>query len=199
VLAANHIAKIVAGIALAMRFVHSRDVIHPDLTPDNILLDWNWSVRIADFGGSASPTERRTVDPHKWPSIDSHYLAPECDDGHFTRASDVFAFGLILFEIITRQPAFSKRLHQHQFAWQVVVKKRRPDIPEFVLPPVGALISDCWADDPDDRPPFEEIVELLADIEFTMTPNVDSVKVKRFVKRIEEWEMGERRDSRLPI
>jgi serine/threonine protein kinase len=44
------IAKIIAGIALAMRYVHSKGVIHRNLTPDNILLDWDWNVRIADFG-----------------------------------------------------------------------------------------------------------------------------------------------------
>jgi serine/threonine protein kinase len=46
-------------IPLAMPFVHSRGGIHRDLNRDNILLDrdwnWNWSVRIADFGRSASP------------------------------------------------------------------------------------------------------------------------------------------------
>jgi serine/threonine protein kinase len=50
----NQIAKVIAGIALAMRFVHSRGTIHRDLKPENILLDWDWTVRITDFGHSAS-------------------------------------------------------------------------------------------------------------------------------------------------
>jgi serine/threonine protein kinase len=52
----NRTAKVIVGIALAMRFVHSCGLVHRDLTPQNILLDWDWTVWIADFGrSSASP------------------------------------------------------------------------------------------------------------------------------------------------
>jgi serine/threonine protein kinase len=189
-LGANKIAKIITGIALAMRFIHSCNVIHGDLKPDNILLDWDWTVHIAGFGNSTSLTEVHAVDPSKWPSMNSHYLAPECYDGVFDRESDVFAFGLILFEIVAGAPAFPRDLRQNNFACTVVVKKTRPDIPDFVLPRVGALISDCWAHDPDERPLFEEIVEVLRDMDFEVVPNVNSAKMKKFVKSIEDWESG---------
>jgi serine/threonine protein kinase len=48
----TRIARIIPGIAFAMRYVHSQDVIHGNQTPDNILLDWNWNVRIANFRSS---------------------------------------------------------------------------------------------------------------------------------------------------
>jgi serine/threonine protein kinase len=51
----NKITKVIVGIALAMRFVHSKGVIHGDLKTDNILLDWDWKVRITHFGQSDSP------------------------------------------------------------------------------------------------------------------------------------------------
>jgi serine/threonine protein kinase len=54
---ANRITKIIIGIALGMRYLHSKSVIHRHLTPDNILLDWDWNVRIADFGQSSFPGE----------------------------------------------------------------------------------------------------------------------------------------------
>jgi hypothetical protein len=118
------------------------------------------------------------------------HRSPECYDGDFNEASDVFAFGLILFEIVAREPAFPRILQQNQFAWTVVVKETRPDIPDFVLPRVRGLIRDCWADDPGERPLFEEIVERLADMEFIVVPNVNPAKVKKFVKSIEAWETG---------
>jgi serine/threonine protein kinase len=109
----NRIAKVVAGIALAMRFVHSRGAIHRDLKPENILLDWDWNVRIADFGHSASRDAQpltRSDALHQWPSFDSRYQAPECYEGTFRCASDVFAFALILFEVVVGRPAFPAEL-----------------------------------------------------------------------------------------
>jgi TPR repeat protein len=99
---ANRITKVIVGIALAMRFVHSRHLIHRDLKPDNILLDWDWTVKIADFGQSSAPDNPDIPPlPHfnpnpEWPSLDFRYLAPECYENHFLPASDVFSFGLIV-------------------------------------------------------------------------------------------------------
>jgi non-specific serine/threonine protein kinase len=50
-------ARIIVGIVLAMRYLHSRNVVHRDLRPDNILLDWDWNVGLCDFGHSLSPGE----------------------------------------------------------------------------------------------------------------------------------------------
>jgi serine/threonine protein kinase len=45
----TRVARIIVGIVLAMRYLHSQRVIHCNLIPDNILLDWDWNVRIGDF------------------------------------------------------------------------------------------------------------------------------------------------------
>jgi serine/threonine protein kinase len=168
-----------------MRFVHSRGVRHRDLSPDNILLDWDWNVRIADFGRSSSLD---VPDPSDALSLDSRYLAPECYDGTFRYASDVFAFGLILFEILTGRPAFPESLTPLQIAFAVAIAGARPEIPDFVLPAARQLIADCWEGDADERPTFEEIVDRLAEMNFKVTADVKSAKLVEFVKRIEEWE-----------
>jgi serine/threonine protein kinase len=186
---ANRITKIIVGIALAMRYLHSRGIIHRDLKPDNILLDWDWNVRIADFGHSTSPD---TPSHHKttgqWPSVKSHYLAPECYENHDCLASDVFSFGLILFEVLAGRPAFSTDLTRYQIVHKVHIDKERPLIPEFIVPAVQKLIGECWASEPDDRPSFDEIVERLADMKFKVMANVNSSKLFGFVKRIDEYE-----------
>jgi hypothetical protein len=68
------------------------------------------------------------------------------------------------------------------------VKGERPEIPDFVLPTARALIEDCWADDPDDRLTFDEIVDRLKEMEFKLTGNVKPAKLLKFVEGIEEWE-----------
>jgi hypothetical protein len=155
---------------------------------------------IADFGHSTAPPapERRSLARpdalQYWPSIDSRSLAPECYDCTFLQASDVVAFGLIRFAILSARPAFPESLHQHQIAFQVSVKGKRPEIPNSVFPGVRSLIEDCWDAVPDDRPTFEGIVYRLAGMDFKVTADVNSAKVWRFVKRIEDWEARRRND-----
>jgi TPR repeat protein len=191
---ANRIARIAVGIALAMRYLHARGVVHRDLTPDNVLLDWDWNPRIADFGHSllrGAPEIPSFGDQHEptvWPSGDLRYLAPECYSNQYSPRSDVFSFAMILFELIVGQPGFPENTNHITVAKAVVVDEFRPVIPDWVGSSTRELINDCWAEDPDDRPSFEEIVERLREIDFKLTADVNSKKLAEFVERIEERE-----------
>jgi serine/threonine protein kinase len=129
------------------------------------------------------------------PFMDSYYLAPECYDNRYSQMSDVFSFGLILYELLTGQPVFSKELTLNEIAFLVAVKHELPDIPEFVLPSARELIMNCWAEEPGDRLSFEDIVDRLKELKFKVMPNVNSSKLSAFVETIEEWEA---RNSAVP-
>jgi serine/threonine protein kinase len=190
----NKIARIIVGVALAMRFLHSRGFIHRDLKPDNILLDWDWNVRIADFGQSISLTNPEIpslIHPNAIGGMflmNSYYLAPECYDNRCSQMSDVFSFGLILYELLTGQPVFSNDLAQLPIACLVAVKYELPDIPEFIFPFVRELIAECWAEKPHHRISFEDIVDRLKEMKFKVMRNVNSSKISAFVTRIEGLE-----------
>jgi serine/threonine protein kinase len=185
--------KIIVGIVLAMRYVHSQEVIHRDLTPENILLDWDWNIRIADFGRSTSP-EKPWISSipddsaQVWPSGNSHYLAPECYDSVITPENDVFSFGLILYELIVGKPAIPKTMDPHKVGKMLVMEDWKPDIPNFVLPQTKELILDCLLKDYRYRLLFSDIFDRMKSMRFKLIPGVNSSKLVEFVKEIQARE-----------
>jgi serine/threonine protein kinase len=190
----TRVAKIIVGIVLAMRYLHSQRIIHCNLTPDKVLLDCDWNIRIGGFGHSISSTEPVTPIPDEsngrqhGPSGNFHYLAPECYDNQYSCKSDVFSFGLILYELVACEPAFSKQLNQLAIAKLLIIDNKRPTIPAFVLPPVQSLIRKCWRRDRWRRPTFDQILERLKFMKFKLTANVNSSKLSEFVTKVKNWE-----------
>jgi TPR repeat protein/serine/threonine protein kinase len=180
------IAKIIAGIVLAMRYIHSKGVIHRNLTPDNILLDCNWKVRIADFGRST--LTNTIIPPDEKLGVDGHYLAPECYDGKIGPENDIFSFGLILYELVVRKPVFSESWTQEDVVGEVVLRDSWRDIPDYVFPKTAELIRDCWTANHWERPCFSEILDRLEEMRFKLIEKVNSSQVMAFVKEIKEWE-----------
>jgi serine/threonine protein kinase len=180
------IAKIAVGIALAMRYLHSQPLIHRNLCPETIFLDWDWRVRIGGLCHSVSASTTQT--PFSRFRGDFHYTAPECFDDAPTLRSDVFSFGLILYSLLAGRPVFLDGLTPFRVIKLVLFGKRRPVIPESVDPRVRLLIEDCWRHRQDRRPSFEWIVRELNKMEYRIMRGVKSVKVRRFVEEIEARE-----------
>lgn len=150
------------GIASAMQYLHSKDIIHHDLNPDNIFLDKYLCVKITEYGlseiyhNNQSSTDLLTI-PKKTPV----YAAPEIwQNQENTKATDVYSFALIVYEIMTGQIPFEK-LTLDQIRQKVLTQRSRPEF-KFPLPPsYQKLIVNCWNHNPSQRPTFDEIVEKL--------------------------------------
>jgi serine/threonine protein kinase len=178
-----------------MRYLYSQHVVHRDLTPDNILLDWDWNVRICDFGYSVSldrPQPLLPIDQQaagSWRTLDRRYLSPECAREISVPEGDVFSFGLILYELIVGRPVFPKGVGVYRVMMTLSDEDWRPDIPDDVKPAAADLIRDCLAVDYRARPSFIEILHRLKEMQFKLMKGVNSAKIFEFVNTIDEREV----------
>jgi serine/threonine-protein kinase len=139
--------QLCAGLAAA----HDRGVLHRDLKPANVLLDGRGHVRIADFGLATVVEERREA-----PLIAGTpgYMAPEQLDGHgATIRSDVYALGLILYEIFTGRAALARSWPPADPRSSESSRPTRPStITPDIDPSVERVILRCLEVDPAQRP-----------------------------------------------
>lgn len=102
---------ILIGIARGMMILHSRNIIHRDIKPENILLDNNLYPRITDFGLSKFFDPYHSMNQTTGNLGTVQYMAPEViKSDHFNTKADVYAFGILMYEIIVGQRAYENLL-----------------------------------------------------------------------------------------
>ncbi|KAH7908821.1 kinase-like domain-containing protein [Hygrophoropsis aurantiaca] len=154
-------------ISLGIEYLHTRTpkVIHGDLKPNNIYVTPSGTACIGDFGLSYSKdSERRRASSTQGPSHGGTvvYQAPEIfEDQPVSFAADVYAFGMILYEIFSKQQPFRGMT---RYAVQNAIAKRvRPERPkDGISNALWELIQRCWTQDPNERPEIGVIVQQLS-------------------------------------
>jgi hypothetical protein len=92
-------------------------------------------------------------------------MAPEVMLGdEFNEKADVYSFGIILWEVLTRMEPFSNHSDFDIFVEAVCMQNERPPLPKDCLPSLRKLITSCWAGNPSLRPSFPTIVDALENI-----------------------------------
>jgi serine/threonine protein kinase len=137
--------KICAGLAVA----HDKGVLHRDLKPSNIMLDARGEVLIMDFGLAGLAHEIKDVR-----SGTPAYMAPEQLVGkEVTARSDIYALGLVLYELFTGKPAFEGKTHDEMVRLRRESPPHRPStLVRDLDPAVEMVILRCLEEEPENRP-----------------------------------------------
>ncbi|HUS34452.1 MAG TPA: protein kinase [Verrucomicrobiae bacterium] len=102
------IARLVATVARAVDYAHSRGVLHRDLKPSNILLDRNDVPHLTDFGIAKMLDQDTELTQTAELLGTLSYMAPEQAAGKaISRTADIYCLGAILYELLTGRPPFS--------------------------------------------------------------------------------------------
>ncbi|HLQ29575.1 MAG TPA: protein kinase [Ktedonobacteraceae bacterium] len=94
-------------IASALQFAHDQGIIHRDIKPSNILLRDNHYAYLADFGLAKSLDGGDTITQTGNLMGTPEYMAPELTEGPATTSSDLYALGILIYEMVTGQVPFS--------------------------------------------------------------------------------------------
>ena len=174
-----------------MSYLHSHNIIHRDLKPDNILVDDNLNPKIADFGLSkinqSDQTSSSMVSTLGLKGTIA-YIPPEIlNDYDYTKEGDVYAFSMIVYEIMTNIEPF-KNCGMSTLISKVS-KGIRPDLDQPIPESYKNLIEKCWSQDPSIRPSFDEIVKELKSDSGFITDLVDEGQYQDYIDYIDEYKV----------
>lgn len=162
-LATASVITLTGQVAAGLAAVHAAGVIHRDLKPENVLLDSTVSggscARISDFGiarVAESPGQTR----HSVLVGTPAYMAPEVADGEpSTAAVDVYALGIVAYELATGAPPFDAA---HPMAVLRMHVERLPTRPPELPGALWEVVAACLQKRPADRPTATELAATLA-------------------------------------
>lgn len=145
-------------ICAAMCYLEQRGIIHRDLAARNVLLSHDLTAKVSDFGLAKDVDQ--DIGSGKFPV---KWTAPEAiEKKEFSTKSDVWSFGILLWEIF----AFGRNPYPRIPTDQVLTKvlqNYRMDMPDNCPPDIYALMKTCWERDLRKRPSFAKIAARLQD------------------------------------
>ena len=146
-------------IITGLKNIHDVNIIHKDFHSGNIFFNVANTAFIGDLGISKSATEA-TDDDENYGIIP--YMAPEIFQGQkYTKASDIYSYGMIMWEFMTGRRPFWDRVHDTELIIEICDGLRPPIVtnaPEGYVD----LMKECWNSDPNKRPTAEDVLKKIS-------------------------------------
>ncbi|XP_038717264.1 serine/threonine-protein kinase STY13-like [Tripterygium wilfordii] len=162
-LAFKVVVQLALDLARGLSYLHSKKIVHRDVKTENILLDKQRNVKMADFGVA----RLEASNPHDMTGETGTlgYMAPEVLNGNpYNRKCDVYSFGICLWEIYCCDMPYPD-LTFSEVTSAVVRQNLRPEIPRCCPSSLANVTKRCWDANPDKRPEMDEVVSLLEAID----------------------------------
>jgi serine/threonine protein kinase/class 3 adenylate cyclase len=175
----REVLDVAVAVADALGEAHANGVVHRDIKPDNVILTTRGHPKVMDFGlakliptprESSTVTTKLTAEGVAMGTV--AYMSPEQAVGKETDArADVFSFGLVLYEMLTREAAFSGD-SDVDILYEIIHHKPRPvselnpNVPADLL----AIVDRCTSKEPQER--YEDGKALYADLRVALA-NLD--------------------------
>jgi len=159
----DEVVRYVTEAGQGLAHAHRQGVIHRDIKTENLMLTADGSVKVTDFGLAQWNTVGSTTSGHG-ASGTAAYMSPEQAQGlAIDERSDIFSFGLVLYELLTGETAF-QGLYMAAVVYDIInsptpsVLDKRPDTPEHLC----RVVERATAKSPDDR--YRSMDEFFADL-----------------------------------
>lgn len=161
--------EIAQQIIDALTVAHERGIVHRDLKPDNIMITDCGTVKILDFGLARSGIE--TINPN----VDANpkltqvsgtpgYMSPEQARGEKSNtATDLWSFGLILSELLTKKPPFSKTSSSAELLENS--KLAKVNLPKNLARTESKLLKQLLSANANDRPTSRSVMETIKQLQ----------------------------------
>ncbi|XP_071800220.1 scavenger receptor cysteine-rich type 1 protein M130-like isoform X2 [Asterias amurensis] len=179
VLSSKKLLEFALDVAKGMQHLAASEVIHRDLAARNILLDNNLNAKISNFclarGEDNYVQMSKTRVPTRWLSLES------LTKKEYTSKSDVWSYGILLWEIATLGGTPYAGIKTESMVLRLEDGYRMPK-PSNCDENIYDLMTQCWQEDPGDRPSFKKLVSILTRM---TTGNTDQVYM-RLISRAEK-------------
>lgn len=176
-------------VARGLAYLASEKYVHRDLACRNCLVNAQRVVKLGDFGMTRSTYESDYYRFNRKAMLPIRWMAPESlGSGMFTSASDVWAFGVVVYEIIT----FGSYLYQgltNEQVFDYIKSGKTLQIPTGVKPQLEGLLKACWSQEAKKRPTAAEVFDYITNYPRLLTPCVDVPSASVEMSEIESDEV----------